>query len=490
MAFMRSTPSGDEVPTSSSPVAPPVQDEHQPIRHSWSESGRFVPRTFVRPAQRFMEVEAAGGLVMLAAAVVALVWANSPWSAGYDSLWETPVRLAAGSAAIELPLRDWVNDALMALFFLVVALEIKRELVVGDLRDPKVAALPAMAAVGGMVVPALLYLAANAGHDGSRGWGIPMATDIAFAVGVVSLLGRRVPTGAKLFLLTLAIVDDLGAIVVIAVFYTDDLSLPWLGLALLAVAGAVVLRRADVRHLMPYALLGVGCWIALHASGVHATVAGAAFGFLTPAWSFYDPRRLAPRARRLVDDIDAAMADDVLDTGELERNDARMRDLVRLTRESESPLDRVVTTLNPWVSFAIVPLFALANAGVSLSGDALGDALGSRVTIGVALGLLVGKPVGVFGATWLACRLGLGRLPGGTGWRHLFGVGVCAGVGFTVALFVTGLSFDDAQLIDDAKIGILGGSIVAGVLGYLVLRRARPPAPVAGQVREPAMAGV
>jgi NhaA family Na+:H+ antiporter len=436
-----------------------------------------------------MDVEAAGGLVMLAAAVVALIWANSAWSAGYDSLWETPVRLAAGSAAIDLTLRDWVNDALMAVFFLVVGLEIKRELVAGDLRDPKVAALPAMAALGGMVVPALIFTAFNAGHEGSHGWGIPMATDIAFAVGVVSLLGRRVPTGAKLFLLTLAIVDDLGAIVVIAIFYTDDLSLPWLGLALLAMAAAVVLRRADVRHLLPYGLLGVGCWIALHASGVHPTIAGAAFGFLTPAWSFYDPRRLAPRARTIVDDIDATMADDVLDTGELERNEARISDLVRLARESESPLDRIVAALNPWVSFAIVPLFALANAGVPLSGDAVDGALGNRVVLGVALGLLVGKPVGVFGATWLACRFRLGRLPAGAAWRHLFGVAVCAGVGFTVALFVAGLSFDDPALIDPAKIGILVGSLLSGILGYLVLRTARAaPAPEA-DATEPVLAG-
>ncbi len=379
-----------------------------------------VGRTLVRPVQRFMQVEAAGAVVMLAAAVVALVWANSPWSAGYDSLWATSVG--------DLSLQEWVNDGLMALFFLVVGLEIKRELVVGELRDRRVAALPAMAALGGMVVPALIYVACNAGHEGSRGWGIPMATDIAFAVGVVSLLGRRVPPGAKLFLLALAVVDDLGAIVVIALVYTEDVSLPWLALAVAALAVAVLLRRADVRRLLPYALLGVGCWIALHESGVHATLAGAAFGFLAPA----------------------------------------------VAAEGESPLDRIVAVLNPWVSFAVVPLFALANAGVSLSGDLLGDAPGDRVVLGIALGLVVGKPVGVVGATWLACRLRVGRLPVGTGWRHLVGVGVCAGIGFTVALFVAGLSFDDPEVVDRAKIGILAGSLLAGVLGYLVLRSAPP----------------
>ena len=444
--------------------------EDVPLRHSWSESSRFVPRAVVRPAQRFMQLEAAGGIVMLLAAVVALAWANSGFADGYEALWETPLDISLGELVhLDLSLRAWVNDGAMAVFFFVVGLEIKRELVQGELKDRRAAALPAIAALGGMVVPALIYTAFNAGGEGSSGWGIPMATDIAFAVGVISLLGRRVPSGAKLFLLTLAIVDDLGAILVIALFYTDQLAFGWLGVALAACAGAHLLHRADVRSLLPYGALAVACWYGLHESGVHATLAGVAFGFLTPSWSFYDPNRFAPRARRLVDRIgDALHGRDT--TAEHAVSETGLRDLVRLASESQSPLQRIEHRLAPWVSFLVVPVFAVANAGVSLSGDALSGALGNRIVLGVALGLVVGKTVGVFGATWLAVRLGIGRLPVGTGWRHVLGLAVCAGIGFTVALFVASLSFTDPATTDAAKIGILGGSLVAGVAGYLFLR--------------------
>ncbi len=454
--------------------------EDPPLRHSWSESTRFVPRAVVRPLQRFMALETAGGVVMLLAAVVALVWANSPFQSSYERLWETPLDVSLGSLVhLELSLREWWNDAAMAIFFFVVGLEIKRELVAGELMDRRAAALPAVAAMGGMVVPALIYAAFNAGGPGSGGWGIPMATDIAFAVGVLSLLGRRVPSGAKLFLLTLAIVDDLGAILVIALFYTSDLSLGWLGVALVALACAVVLRRLDVRSLLPYGLVAVACWYALHESGVHATLAGVALGFLTPAWSFYDPNLFATRAQRLTQRIEHALTGE--DTvGDHQESEASLRDLVRLASESESPLQRIEHRLSPWVSFLIVPVFALANAGVALSGDSLGGALGDRVVLGVALGLLVGKTVGVFGATWLAVRFGVGRLPSRTTWRHMVGLAVCAGIGFTVALFVAGLSFTDPELADSAKIGILGGSLVAGVAGYLWLRASPPVAEEGG----------
>lgn len=432
----------------------------------WSESDRFVPRAFVRPAQRFMQIEAAGGLVMLLAAVVALVWANSPWKAGYETLWETHLDLALGDLVqLHLPLHAWVNDALMAIFFFVVGLEIKRELVVGELRDPRAAALPAIAAFGGMLVPALIYVAFNAGSVGSKGWGIPMATDIAFAAGVVSLLGRRVPSGAKLFLLTLAIVDDLGAIVVIAIFYTSDLSLEWLGIAVLAVAAAAWLKRVHVRSMVPFVVLGVTCWYALHESGVHATLAGVAFGLLCPAWSFYDPKRFAANARPLVDLVESAFADDRLEVDEHDENESHLKELDRLVTETQSPLDRIEQRLATWVSFAVVPLFALANAGVELGGATF-----DRIALGVAVGLVVGKTTGVFAATWLAVRFGVGRLPAAATWSHMFGVAVCAGIGFTVALFVASLSFDVPALDDEAKIGILAGSLVAGIAGYLWLR--------------------
>ena len=447
-------------------------DHDEVVRHVWSTSERFVPRVFVRPAQEFIQIEAAGGIVMLAAGVVALIWANSPWSGGYHSLWGTHVNVEIGSLVQldHLTLRDWISDAAMAVFFFVVGLEIKRELVLGELRNPRAAALPAIAAVGGMVVPALIYLAFNAGTAMSDGWGIPMATDIAFAVGVISLLGDRVPSGAKLFLLTLAIVDDLGAILVIAIFYTDQLSLGWLGVAIVAVCAAANLRRVNVRSLVPFLGLGVLAWYALLESGVHATLVGVAFGFITPAWSFYSPARFVSDARRLMDDVQKAFEDNSLDRDEYEHIGVALGDLRRLATETQSPLERLEKRLNPWVSFVVVPLFALANAGISLSGDSLSGAWTDRVVLGVLFGLVVGKTVGVFSATWLACRVGIGSLPAQTSWPVMLGVSMCAGVGFTVAMFVTNLSFAEVAPTDSAKLGVLVASLLAGIAGFVFLR--------------------
>jgi NhaA family Na+:H+ antiporter len=448
-----------------------------PLRHTWSESDRFVPRKVVRPAQRLMAHEAAGGIVMLLAALAAIVWANSPWSQSYVDLWETPLRIELGDVLHldHLSLRAWVNDALMAVFFLLVGVEIKRELVHGELRDVRSVALPVVAALGGMLVPAGIYLAFNAGRAGSDGWGIPMATDIAFAVGVVTLLGRRVPLTAKVFLLTLAIADDVGAIVVIAIFYTGDLSLGWLATAFMALGVIFVMRRADVQALAPYLGVGAVVWLALLESGVHATLAGVALGLLTPAWPLRSPRRYPTEARRLIDRIERAYYDRVLTDAEFEANEQLMVEVVRLSIQSTSPLERLERALSPWVAFVIVPVFALANAGVPLSGDALGGLVSDPVTVGVGLGLVAGKTLGVLTFAAVAVRLGVGRLPAGTTWRHMLGLGVCAGIGFTVALFVTSLSFTDPALVDSAKVGILAGSLIAGALGYAILRTAGTP---------------
>jgi len=415
---------------------------------------------------------------MLVAAVAALVWANSPWQGGYEALWHTELSIHLGGLAhLDLDLREWVNDGLMALFFFVVGLEIKHELVVGQLRDRRAAALPVFAALGGMIVPALIFLLFNRGGDGSAGWGIPMATDIAFAAGVVSLLGRRVPTAAKLFLLTLAIVDDLGAILVIAVFYSSGLAFDWLGVAVGCVVVAAVLTKNNVRALLPYVALGATCWYALHESGVHATLAGVAFGLVCPTWSFYDPRRVPAQARELLDDMEADnVAGGAIEEHEYDQD--RLSELRRLATESISPVERNARALGPWASLVIVPVFALANAGVELTGDAIRDAPGEAVVLGVFLGLLVGKTVGILAATWLAVQSGLGRLPSGTSWRQVVGLGLCAGIGFTVALFVTGLAFDDAELTNQAKVGILAASLVAGLAGWTWLRLA----PSAGDV--------
>ena len=443
-----------------------------PIRRTWSESDRFVPRTMVQPVQRVLQHEASGGLIMLATALIAIAWANSPWSQSYVDLWSTPLRIELGDLVHldHLSLQAWVNDALMAVFFLLVGVEIKREAVHGDLRDLRAVTLPIIAALGGMIVPALVYATVTGGGAGSEGWGIPMATDIAFAVGVVSLLGSRVPLAAKVFLLTLAVADDIGAIVVIAVFYSSGLALGWLALAAGSLAAILVLRRSDVQALAPYLALGALLWLALLESGVHATLAGVTLGLLTPAWPLRSPRRYPAEVRGLLSRIERAYHDRVITEEEYEEDEHLIAEVVRLSVTSTSPLARLERGLTPWVAYVIVPTFALANAGVPLTADALGGFLSDPVATGTALGLVAGKTIGVFGASAIAVRLGLGRLPAGTTWRHLFGLALVAGIGFTVALFVTSISLTDPALADSAKLGILAGSLAAGVLGYTLLR--------------------
>ena len=459
-----------------------------PLRHTWSESERFVPRTFVRPVQQLLLHEAAGGLVMLVAAAVAIAWANSPWSASYYDLWRTPIVVEIGSLIRldHLSLQTWVNDALMTVFFLLAGVAIKREVVHGDLRDIRSVALPIIAALGGMVVPALVFTAFNLGGDGGRGWGIPMATDIAFAVGVVTLLGKRVPLPAKIFLLTLAVADDIGAIVVIAIFYTGDLSFGWLLVAGIGLAVIFAMRRGDVQSLAPYLSVGAFVWLALLESGVHATLAGVALGLLTPAWPLRSPRRFPTEARRILDRIEKAYYDRALTQVEFEENEHLSAEVARLAQYATSPLERLERGLAPWVAYVVVPVFALANAGVKLSGEAIGGIVSDPVSVGVTLGLVAGKTVGVFLASVAAVKLGLGRLPAGATWRHMFGLSICAGVGFTVALFVTSISFTDPALADAAKVGILAGSLIAGVAGYVFLRTIPTGSPTAGETERPA----
>ncbi|MGD9793177.1 MAG: Na+/H+ antiporter NhaA [Acidimicrobiia bacterium] len=427
---------------------------HIELRQTWKDSDRFVPRRVVRPVQSFMQVEVAGGLVMLAGGILALLWANSPWKDDYVRLWSTEVILRLGDAVhLDMDLHALVNDGAMALFFLIAGLEIKRQLTTGELKDPRAAALPAIGALGGMLVPALIYIAFNAGHAGSRGWGIPVATDIAFAVGVVTLVGRRIPLGARIFLLTLAVVDDVGGIIIIAVAYAEGVKFEWLGVALLAVLITVLMTRVEVRSIAPYIAAGSLCWYSLHEAGVEAAIAGVIFGLLTPTKPFHNPEEFPVVAHTLVDRI--ADSDEIA-----------AEDLARYAIETASPLERVENRLNRWVSFLIVPLFALANAGVEIDTSSINQ----RVLFGVGFGLVVGKAVGVFAFAWVAVKFGLGRLPSSTTWRHMFGLALASGIGFTVALFVTGLSFDDEGLTSSAKLGILGASALAGLLAYLWLR--------------------
>jgi Na+:H+ antiporter, NhaA family len=419
------------------------------------DSGQTGTR-LIRPLVDFLHTEAAGGVALVVAAVVAMAWANSPWQASYEWLWTTHLAITVGDFGIDLDLRHWINDGLMAVFFFVIGLEIKRELVEGELRDPRRAALPAVAAVGGMVVPALLYLAVNAGGEGAAGWGIPMATDIAMAVGVLSLLGRRVPASLKLFLLALAIVDDIGAILVIAIFYSKGIEVDAL-MVTIGLGGAVLaMRVAGIRPVLTYVAVGIGMWLALHESGLHATLVGVILGLMTPTRPF--------RQAQLIDE--SQLTD--LSTP------SAARETATLARESVSVVEWLEHRLHPWTSFVIVPLFALANAGVPLSAAALSTAATSPITHGVVLGLVVGKLVGVASFTWLTVTVGLGLLPADVDRRGLLGVAALAGIGFTVSIFVTGLAFDDPGLQDEAKVGILAASLVAAVIGSVILVRARP----------------
>ncbi|HEX9124589.1 MAG TPA: Na+/H+ antiporter NhaA, partial [Actinomycetota bacterium] len=417
-------------------------------------------------------------------------WANSPWREGYERLWHTTFTAGVGDWSISEDLRHWVNDGLMALFFLVVGLEIKRELFTGELRDRRTAILPAIAALGGMVVPALIYLALNAGGEGASGWGIPMATDIAFALGVLTLAARHAPSNLKPFLLTLAIVDDIGAIIVIALFYSGGLTWGALGVAFGLCGLIVLLERIHVRAGAVYVVLGVGVWLATFESGVHPTIAGVALGLLTPAVPFQRPRAVSEEAHRVADEtVDDPFPPDA---------DAHLWLLLAgLSREAVSPLARLEEVLHPWTSWVIVPLFALANAGVALSGSALREASTSPVAVGILLGLVVGKVAGISLASLLAVKTGLARLPESVRWRDLVGTAAVAGIGFTVSLFIAELAFDQAALRDTAKVGILAASLVAGLAGFLLLRsspesiesneveQADVPEPAPGAAREP-----
>ena len=408
-----------------------------------------------RPVREFLRVEAAGSILLLLAAAAALLWANSPFAESYDALWHTHLVLDVGPLHLDESLQHWVNDALMVIFFFVVGLEIKYELVNGDLRDPKTAALPIIAAVGGMVVPAGIYFALNpAGSDGGAGWGIPMATDIAFAVGVLGILGRRIPSAARLFLLTLAIVDDIGAILVIAVFYTSDLSLTWLAIAVGLLAAMVVARLLRVWTVVVYAILGVGTWFALLESGVHATLAGVAIGLLAPATALLNEEVAREHARD-------ALRDNMLDPDEL----AKLRFLLK---ESVSVVERLISALHPLSAYVVLPVFALANAGVELG--AIGKVFAEPVGLGIILGLVLGKPVGIFLASFAAVRLGVARLPEHTSWSMVLGLGAVAGIGFTVSIFIAGLSFPGAELLtEEAKIAILLASLFAAIVGVALL---------------------
>jgi NhaA family Na+:H+ antiporter len=434
-----------------------------------TDAGRIanapLPRRLARPLEEFLSTETLGGILLLVAALAALLWANLAGDS-YRNFWSSHVVINLDVVSLDLALVAWVNDALMAVFFFVVGLEIKREFLRGELRDPRKAAFPLAAALGGMIAPAAIFYALNAGTDGDRGWGIPMATDIAFAVGVLALLGKRVPASLKVFLLTLAIADDLGAILVIALFYTESIDLAWLGFAVALLALTYAMSRTGIRDVIVYVGIAVVAWVAVHESGVHATIAGVAFGLMTPIKPYFGQRELRGSAFELM--VQAGDADAQGKRGAEERN-AALRDLEELARESQPVLDRLEHALHPWTSYVIVPIFALANAGIALNGNAIADAFSSRVALGVILGLAVGKPLGILLFSWLAVQARVATLPGGVTWGYIFGAGLIAGVGFTVSIFITDLAYADPVLIERAKIGILAGSVAMALLGLALI---------------------
>jgi NhaA family Na+:H+ antiporter len=442
------------------------------------ESSRRRPRPLSRVTAAFQDFARRGvlsGLILMACTTLALAWANSPWGESYFNLWEMEVSLVVAGDA-----RHWINDGLMAVFFLLVGLEIKRELLVGELASARHASLPIAAALGGMLVPALLYAAVNAGGPGAGGWGIPMATDIAFALGVLTLLGPSVPVGLKVFLTALAIVDDMGAVLVIAIFYTSTIHTAALTVAGLATAVLIALNRSGVRNLGPYLFMGLVLWAALLASGIHATIAGVILALCIPSRTKIDAAEFAASARKLLDDFERSETGDLL----VMTSKGQQEAIYRLDVASSSvvaPLLRLEHSLHGLVSFLIMPLFAFANAGVAIEGA--GAMLANPVTLGVAAGLLVGKPVGVMLFSWVAIRTGLAHLPGGVSWAQLHGASWLAGIGFTMSLFVGSLAFGEGELQNAAKLGILAASAVAGVTGWWLVKRA-----TAGRGHRPAVA--
>ncbi|MEO8044030.1 MAG: Na+/H+ antiporter NhaA [Spartobacteria bacterium] len=426
-----------------------------------------------KPFEEFARLESSGGILLIGCTLVALLWANSPWSHSYFELWHTKLTVGFAKATLSKEIHFWINDGLMAIFFLLVGLEIKREVLIGELATLQKAALPLVAAIGGMCLPAGFYFLFNQSGPGAAGWGVPMATDIAFALGVLTLLGDRVPTQLKVFLAALAIADDIGAVLVIAFFYTDQLS--WISLAVAAAffLGLIAMNRIGARHPLIYIILGLGLWLAFLQSGIHATVAGVLLALTIPSHRRIDSAAFLDRSRKILEEFRGA--------GEfgdrIEASATRSAALNLLAADchyAEAPMLRFEHALAPWIKHAIMPIFALANAGVYLGGEVFKE-LVSPISLGILCGLVLGKPIGIASFAWLAVRTRLAALPSGVNWRQILGVGMLGGIGFTMSLFIASLAFASNAEIETSKIGILAASILSGVAGTLVVFKRCPP---------------
>jgi NhaA family Na+:H+ antiporter len=427
---------------------------------------RRIAERLLRPLERFLRVEAASGIVLLVAVGIALAWANSPLGRSYEHMWHTPVTVGIGRWVSARSLLFWVNDGLMTVFFLVVGLEIRREIHEGELSDVRRAALPVAAAVGGMVVPALLYLLFNRRSELRRGWGVPMATDIAFAVGVLAMLGNRIPSTLRVLLLALAIIDDIGAVVVIAVFYSSGVSWVWLLVGAGGALGILLFRGFGVRHASAYVLPGSVVWLGLFRAGVHPTIGGVLIGLLAPATPWFGREGFLAAAREAIDDFrEHAHRHDRVH-GDLLHPLRRIR---QAQREALPPVVRVQTTLHPWVAFGIMPLFAFANAGIHVGNVRL-DREEVGLTLGVLVGLVVGKPMGILIATLATVKLGICALPRGIGWRGVLVVGCVAGIGFTMAIFIASLAFPETSSLATVKLAVLVSSMSSAVIALVVGR--------------------
>lgn len=426
---------------------------------------------FLKPFAEYIKNEATSGIILMLAAVVALVWANSPWSQSYTATWQTIFSIRFGTFVLEKPILLWINDGLMAVFFFLVGLEIKREILIGELASVRKATLPIVAAIGGMVIPALIFTAFNHSGPGSKGWGIPMATDIAFALGVLSLLGSRVPLALKVFLAAVAIVDDIGAVLVIAIFYSEEIKWGLVGGGFAILAGLAVINRLGFRNPAIYIIPGVVLWVLFLKSGIHATVAGVLLAMVIPTRVYLVPKDFANDARDAVSEFDKASRSQDREIMN-EDQQAAVHELEQACEKVQMPLQRIEHALQPFVSFVIMPVFALANAGVVLSPESASN-LTQPIGLGVLLGLLLGKPIGVVFAAWVAVKSGIASLPSLVNWRQMTGVGILAGIGFTMSLFISDLAFTSAKSVDAAKIAILAASVVAGVIGYSMLRSSK-----------------